>query len=163
IALRQRVLVDVSQRALETEWLGQKVSMPVGLAPVGFSGLFARRGECQAAKAAAKAGIPYCLSTLSICDVREVAKASPAPIWFQFYVTKDRGFMAALLERAAQAKCAALVFTVDLPVTGSRYRDVHTGMSAQPGVGTMLQQFWQGVTHPEWVWDVWLNGGPHHF
>jgi L-lactate dehydrogenase (cytochrome) len=163
IALRQRVLQDVSKRSMETEWFGQKYAMPIGLGPVGFSGMFARRGEAQAARAAAKAGVPCTLSTLSICDVRETANASPAPIWYQFYMTRDRGLMATLLERVAASRCSALVFTVDLPITGARYRDVRSGMSTPPGLATDLRRAWQGITHPGWLWDVWLRGRPHHF
>jgi L-lactate dehydrogenase (cytochrome) len=163
IALRQRVMRDVSRVSMETSWFGQTYAMPVGLGPIGLSGMFARRGEAQAAQAAAKAGVPFCLSTVSICDVREVAKASPSPIWFQFYMTKDRGHMAALLERAAVSRCSALVFTVDLPITGARYRDYRSGMSGSPGLAQDLRRAWQGITHPAWLWDVYLNGGPHHF
>jgi L-lactate dehydrogenase (cytochrome) len=163
IALRQRVMRDVSRVSMETSWFGQTYAMPVGLGPIGLSGMFARRGETQAARAAAKAGVPYCLSTVSICDVREVAAASPTPIWFQFYMTRDRGHMAALIDRAATARCSALVFTVDLPITGARYRDYRSGMSGSRGLLSSLRRGWQGVTHPGWLWDVYLNGRPHHF
>ena len=163
IALRQRVMRDVSKLSTKVTWFGQEYAMPVGLGPVGFAGMFARRGEVQAARAAAKARVPLCLSTMSICDVREVASASAQPIWYQVYMIKDRGFMATLLERVAAAGCSALVFTVDLPVIGSRWRDYRAGMSAPPGLVSELRQVWQGLTHPAWLWDVHLNGRPHFF
>ena len=160
IRLRQRVLRDVSQLHTATRWLGQDMSMPVGLGPVGFSGMYARRGEAQAARAAAAAGVSYCLSTLSICDVAETARASARPIWFQFYAVKDRGFAKAVLERAKASGVTTLAFTVDLPVTGARCRDVRSGMSAPPGVGAWAQRLWQGMTHLPWVWDVQARGQP---
>jgi L-lactate dehydrogenase (cytochrome) len=163
IALRQRVMRDVSSLSLETEWFGQKVTMPVGLGPVGFAGMFARRGETQAARAAEKAGVPFCLSTLGICDVAETAGACSAPIWFQFYMIKDRGFMASLLERVAAQRCSTLVFTADLPVAGARYRDYRSGMSGPPGLAGELRRVWQGLTHPAWLWDVHVRGRPHCF
>jgi L-lactate dehydrogenase (cytochrome) len=163
IALRQRVMRDVSSLSLETEWFGQKVTMPVGLGPVGFAGMFARRGETQAARAAEKAGVPFCLSTLGICDVAETASACSAPIWFQFYMIKDRGFMASLLERVAAQRCSTLVFTADLPVAGARYRDYRSGMSGPPGLAGELRRVWQGLTHPAWLWDVHVRGRPHCF
>jgi L-lactate dehydrogenase (cytochrome) len=163
IALRQRVMKDVSSLSMKTTWFGREVSMPVGLGPVGFSGMFARRGEVQAARAAHQAGVPMCLSTLSICAVEEVAKASPSPIWYQLYMIKDRGFMAALMERVAAAGCPVLVFTVDLPVAGARRRDFHAGMSGQAGMAASLRRTWQGLTHPAWLWDVMINGRPHDF
>lgn len=163
IALRQRVMHDVSKLSLGAQWFGQNYTMPVGLGPIGFAGMFARRGETQAARAAADAGVPFCLSTLSICDLRETAAASSAPIWFQFYMIKDRSLMETLLQRAKAAQCATLVVTVDLPVAGSRYRDYRTGMSGKPGLGMGLNRAWQGVTHPAWAWDVYARGGPHGF
>ena len=160
IALRQRVMRDMSQIDLGIESLGQKWAMPVGLAPVGMAGMYARRGEAQASRAAATAGIPFCLSTVGVCSVEEVAKASTAP-WFQLYMLKDRGYMRALLERAKAAGCPVLVFTVDLPTPGARYRDVKTGFTGSSGLSGALNTAWQGVTHPEWSWDVMLHGGPH--
>ncbi|HYD88438.1 MAG TPA: L-lactate dehydrogenase [Vitreimonas sp.] len=163
VALRQRVMRDVSKLSLATELFGRGYSMPVGLGPVGFAGMFARRGETQAARAAARAGVPFCLSTLGICGVDEVAAASSAPIWFQLYMIKDRGVMSELLARAARLECAALVFTLDLPVAGARYRDYRAGMSAPPGVAASVRRAWQGLTHPAWLWDVYVGGGPHAF
>lgn len=163
VALRQRVMRDVSRLSLSTTLFGQTYAMPVGLGPVGFAGMFARRGEAQAARAAAQAGVPFCLSTLGICGVEESAAACAAPIWFQLYMIKDRGVMSELLARAAQARCSALVFTLDLPVAGARYRDYRAGMSAPPGLGAQARRAWQGLTHPAWVWDVMVRGKPHDF
>lgn len=160
IALRQRVMRNMSQIDLGIEVLGQKWAMPVGLAPVGMAGMYARRGEVQASRAAASAGIPFCLSTVGVCSVEEVSKASTPP-WFQLYMLKDRGYMRALLERAKAAGCPVLVFTVDLPTPGARYRDVKTGFTGSSGLSGALNTAWQGATHPEWSWDVMLHGGPH--
>jgi L-lactate dehydrogenase (cytochrome) len=158
IALRQRVLVDVSEIDLSTTLFGRQQSLPIALGPVGLSGMYARRGEVQTARAAAAKGIPACLSSLSVCAIAEVAAASPDPIWFQLYMIRDRGFMAELLARAKDAGCAALVFTVDLPMPGARYRDAHSGMS---GPGARWRRLAQALTHPRWAWDVGLMGRPH--
>jgi L-lactate dehydrogenase (cytochrome) len=163
VALRQRVMVDVSNISMSTSWLGQDLSMPVGLGPIGFAGMLRRRGECQAARAAAKAGVPFTLSTVSICGVNEVAAASPGPIWYQLYMVKDRGYMDAVFARVAALGCPVLVFTVDLPVLGARYRDYRTGMSAPRGLQGALMRALQGITHPAWVWDVHVSGRPHTF
>ncbi|MBD2816608.1 FMN-dependent L-lactate dehydrogenase LldD [Xenorhabdus sp. Flor] len=158
IELRQRVLKDMSELNLETSLFGEKMTMPVALAPVGLSGMYARRGEVQAARAAAKKGIPFTLSTVSICPIEEVASAIERPIWFQLYVLKDRGFMRNVLERAEAAGVKNLVFTVDMPVPGARYRDAHSGMS---GPNASIRRFLQVITHPQWAWDVGLMGKPH--
>lgn len=158
VALRQRVLRDVADLSLETELFGSRLAMPVALAPVGLTGMYARRGEVQAARAAAAAGVPFTLSTVSVCAIVEVQRASSAPIWFQLYVLKDRGFMRDALERAQAAGVTTLVFTVDMPVPGSRYRDRHSGMS---GPGAPLRRVAQAITHPHWAWDVGLRGRPH--
>ncbi len=160
IALRQRVLRDMSSLDLSTELFGEKLAMPVALAPVGLTGMYARRGEVQAAKAAANKGIPFTLSTVSVCPIEEVAPAIQAqrPMWFQLYVLKDRGFMRNALERAQAAGCSTLVFTVDMPVPGARYRDAHSGMS---GPNAAMRRYGQAVTHPRWAWDVGLLGRPH--
>lgn len=158
IALRQRVLRDVADLHLDTELFGRKLAMPVVLAPVGLTGMYARRGETQAARAAANAGVPFTLSTVSVCSITEVQAASSAPIWFQLYVLKDRGFMRDALERAQAAGVQTLVFTVDMPVPGSRYRDRHSGMS---GPGAPVRRVAQAMTHPHWAWDVGLRGRPH--
>jgi L-lactate dehydrogenase (cytochrome) len=158
VALRQRVLRDVADLSLETELFGSRLAMPVALAPVGLTGMYARRGEVQAARAAAAAGVPFTLSTVSVCAIDEVQRASSAPIWFQLYVLKDRGFMRDALERAQAAGVTTLVFTVDMPVPGSRYRDRHSGMS---GPGAPLRRVAQAITHPHGAWDVGLRGRPH--
>jgi L-lactate dehydrogenase (cytochrome) len=158
IALRQRVLKNVAELSLETELLGHKCAMPVALAPVGLSGMYARRGEVQAARAAADAGIPYTLSTMSVCPIEEVQAAVDKPIWFQLYVLKDRGFMRHALERAVAAGIDTLVFTVDMPVPGARYRDNHSGLS---GPGAPLRRILQAMGRPGWAFDVGLFGRPH--
>ena len=160
IALRQRVLCDMRELDMSVRTLGQTLSMPVGLAPVGMAGMYARRGETQAARAAAKAGVPLCLSTVSVCSVEEVA-ATGTPPWFQLYMLKDRGFMREVMARAKAAGCPVLVFTVDLPLPGSRYRDVRSGFSGGTPLQAMMTQMKDGLLHPAWSWDVALNGRPH--
>ncbi len=158
IALRQRVLRDMSELDLSTSLFGERLAMPVVLGPVGLAGMYARRGEVQAAQAAAARGVSFTLSTVSVCPIEEVAPAIDRPMWFQLYVLKDRGFMRNALERAREAGCSTLVFTVDMPVPGARYRDAHSGMSGQhAGVRRLLQ----AATHPRWAWDVGLFGRPH--
>jgi L-lactate dehydrogenase (cytochrome) len=161
IALRQRVLRDVSQIDLSTELFGQKLAMPVALAPIGLAGLNARRGEVQAARAAQKAGVPFCLSTVSACPLAEVAAGAPQPFWFQLYMIRDRAFMKDLLAQAAAARCSALVFTVDMPVPGSRYRDYRSGLAGAPGFAGSLRRFGQALLRPAWAWDVGIHGRPH--
>ncbi|WP_296250861.1 FMN-dependent L-lactate dehydrogenase LldD [Pseudomonas sp. UBA4194] len=158
IALRQRVLRNMSELSLETQLFGQTLSMPVALAPIGLCGMFARRGEVQAAKAADAKGIPFTLSTVSVCPIEEVAPTITRPMWFQLYVLKDRGFMKNALERAKAAGVTTLIFTVDMPVPGARYRDAHSGMSGPNGP---LRRMLQAFTHPAWAWDVGLHGRPH--
>ncbi len=160
IALRQRVMRDMTKLNMTVQTLGQTLAMPVGLAPVGMAGMYARRGEVQASKAATAAGIPFCLSTVSVCTVEEVAATGTAP-WFQLYMLKDRGYMRELLARAKAAGCPVLVFTVDLPLPGSRYRDVRSGFTGSSGISGALNTAWQGMTHPAWVWDLYLGGRPH--
>jgi L-lactate dehydrogenase (cytochrome) len=157
IALRQRVLKDVATIDLRTTLFGRQVALPVALGPVGISGMYARRGEVQAARAAAAAGIPTCLSTVSICGIEEVAQAAD-PFWFQLYVIRDRVFMRDLIARAKAAGAGALVFTVDMPVPGARYRDAHAGMS---GPNAPLRRMLQAMGRPRWSWDVGLRGRPH--
>lgn len=161
IALRQRVLTDVSSLDLTTEVFGQKLALPVALAPIGLAGMNARRGEVQAARAAEKAGIPFCLSTVSACPIDEVARGTTAPFWFQLYMIRDRGFMKDLLAQAKAARCSALVFTVDMPVPGSRYRDYHSGLAGAAGAMGTMRRTWQALTKPGWAWDVGVHGRPH--
>lgn len=160
IALRQRVMVDMTQLSMTTETLGQKLAMPVGLAPVGMAGMYGRRGEAQAARAAAAAGVPFCLSTVGVCSVEEVAQTGVPP-WFQLYMLKDRGYMRELLGRAKSLGCPVLVFTVDLPTPGARYRDVRSGFTGSGKLEAALTQAWDGITHPAWTWDVFVHGRPH--
>lgn len=158
VVLRQRVLRDMSRLDLTTTLFGEKLSLPIALAPVGLTGMYARRGEVQAARAAAAKGVPFTLSTVSVCPIEEVAPAIDRPMWFQLYVLRDRGFMKAAIDRALAAGCSTLVFTVDMPVPGARYRDAHSGMS---GPNAALRRYWQAMTHPRWAWDVGLMGRPH--
>ena len=160
LRVRQRVLRDVSKLSTETELFGQSLSMPVVLSPVGLAGMYARRGEAQAAKAAKAAGVPFTLSTVGVCSAQEVAAAAGAPPWFQLYMTRDRGFMADVLARVAEVGCPVLFFTVDLAVPGARYRDQRNGMVATTGAQRLAQAI-DGITHPGWLWDVQINGGPH--
>ena len=152
IALRQRVLRDVSNIDLSAQLFGQKWAMPLGLGPVGLAGLYARRGEVQAARAAAKANVPFALSTVSACSLGEVAASGQAP-WFQLYFVKDRGFVADMIERAKASGSAALILTVDLPVPGSRYRDARA-------VGGSLTRMAQLLARPGWLYDVGIRGRP---
>jgi len=132
IRLRQRILVDVSERSTRTTILGEPVSLPLVLAPIGLCGMQHGDGEILACRAAQEAGIPFTLSTMSICSIEDVAAAVAKPFWFQLYVMKDRGFVRALVERAIAAKCSALVLTVDLQILGQRHRDVRNGMTVPP-------------------------------
>ena len=161
IALRQRVLRDVSTLDLSVELFGMRQALPVVLAPVGLAGLSARRGEVQAARAALKAGVPFCLSTVSACTIGEVARGVSEPFWFQLYVIRDRAFMRDLLAQAAAARCRALVFTVDMAVPGTRYRDVRSGLAGAAGWVGAMRRFGQALRRPRWAWDVGLWGRPH--
>lgn len=161
VALRQKVLRDVSELDVSTEILGQRLALPVALAPIGLAGLNARRGECQAVRAAEAAGIPFTLSTVSACALSEVAAAASRPFWFQLYMIRDRGFMHELLAQALEAGCSTLLFTVDMPVPGSRYRDYHTGLAGAPGMQGALRRLMQAATKPSWAWDVGVLGRPH--
>jgi len=162
ITLNQRVMRDVSKVDLSLELFGQKLAAPLMLAPVGLTGMYARRGEVQAARAAKTAGLPFCLSTVGLCSIDEVARDA-APPWFQLYVMKDRGHMRELLHRAKAAGCPVLVLTVDLQTPGTRYRDVRSGMTGRGGLSAQVSQAVDGLTHPAWFWDVYLNGRPHKF
>ena len=158
LALRQRVLKAVGEVDLSARLFGEDVSLPVALAPVGLTGMYARRGEVQAARAAASRGVPFTLSSVSVCPIEEVQPAITRPMWFQLYVLRDRGFMKNALERAWAAGVRTLVFTVDMPVPGARYRDRHSGMS---GPFAAWRRVLQAVAHPRWAWDVGLRGRPH--
>lgn len=153
IALRQRVLRDVSAIDLTKGLFGHEWSMPVGLGPVGLAGLYARRGEVQAARVAAAANVPFALSTVGACSLREVASSGHVP-WYQLYFVKDRGFVADMVETAKEAGCAALILTVDLAVPGSRYRDYRAA-------GAGPRRTAQLLARPKWLWDVGIHGRPH--
>jgi L-lactate dehydrogenase (cytochrome) len=152
IALRQRVLRDVSNIDLSTELLGHRWAMPVGLGPVGLAGLYARRGEVQAARAAAAANVPFTLSTVGACSLREVAASGHVP-WYQLYFVKDRGFVADMIETAKAVGCGELILTVDLAVPGSRYRDYRAA-------GAGPRRTAQLLARPHWLWDVGVHGRP---
>ncbi|MBA6342702.1 FMN-dependent L-lactate dehydrogenase LldD [Colwellia sp. MB02u-10] len=158
IALKQRVLNNMSELDLSTEIFGEKMALPIALAPVGLTGMYARRGEVQAAKAADNKGLPFIMSTVSVCPIEEVTPAIKRPMWFQLYVLKDRGFMKNVLERAKAAGVTTLVFTVDMPVPGARYRDMHSGMS---GANAATRRIFQSMLHPQWAFDVGVFGKPH--
>lgn len=158
VTLRQRVLRDVADISLKTRLFDQDLAMPIALAPIGLAGIYARRGEVQAARAAKTAQIGYTLSTVSVCSLEEVSAAVSKPIWFQLYMLKDRGFMKSVLERALAQAITTLIFTVDMPVPGSRYRDAHAGMS---GPIAPLRRIAQAMTKPQWALDVGLLGRPH--
>ena len=160
VALRQRILRNMSDLSLETTLFNEKLAMPTALAPVGLCGMYARRGEVQAARAASRAGIPYTLSTVSVCSIEEVASHASGALWSQLYVLKDRGYMRNALERAWAAGMKTLVFTVDMPIPGSRYRDNRSGMS---GPHATLRQYLQACTHPRWAMNVGLAGRPLSF
>jgi L-lactate dehydrogenase (cytochrome) len=152
IKLRQRVLVDMSERNLSTTILGESVPLPLALAPVAMTGLVHGDGEILACRAAHQAGIPYTLSTMSICSIEDVAAAVQNPFWFQLYVMRDRGFVRSMVERAAAANCSALVVTVDLQVLGQRHCDIKNGLSVPPEI--KLKNIIDMATKPGWVLSV---------
>jgi L-lactate dehydrogenase (cytochrome) len=155
IKLKQRVLVDVAERSLATTVVGQKLSVPLILAPVGLLGMQHGDGEILSAQAANAAGIPFTLSTMSICSIEDVAEATRKPFWFQLYVIRDRDFSKDILDRAKAAKCNALVLTVDLQVIGQRHRDIKNGMTVPPEI--RIRNLIDIASKPAWAWSV-LNG-----
>jgi L-lactate dehydrogenase (cytochrome) len=148
IKLRQRVLVDMSDRSLESEMIGQKVAMPVALSPTGLTGMQHADGEMLAAQAAEEFGVPFTLSTMSICSIEDVASVTKKPFWFQLYVMNDRDFVYNLIDRAKAAKCSALVLTLDLQILGQRHKDIRNGLSAPPKFTP--KHIWQMATRPAW-------------
>jgi L-lactate dehydrogenase (cytochrome) len=152
LALRQRVGIDVDRRSTKTALLGQEATMPAALAPIGLLGLNWANGEVLAARAAQRFGIPFTLSTMSICSIEDVAQGSDKPFWFQLYVMRDRGFAASLIERAKAARCSALVLTLDLQIQGQRHRDLKNGLAVPPRLtwGT----FWDVLFKPRWALNV---------
>lgn len=162
LALHQRILRDVSSRSTATRLFGAELTMPLALSPVGLSGMMARRGEAVARRVANAFGIPLCLSTLSVCSLEEVGAAGTGPFWFQLYMIRDRGACADLIARAKAAGASVLVLTVDLPVVGTRYRDVRNTMSGGGGTWANLRKGpISYALHPGWVLDVGLGGKPH--
>jgi len=161
LALRQRVLRDVSHIDTSVELFGHSYAMPVALAPIGLAGMYARRGELQAVRAAEAAGVPFALSTVGVCPIGEVAEAADEPFWFQLYVIRDRSFMLDMLALARDARCSALIFTVDMPVPGSRYRDYRSGLAGESRLSGSIRRVWQAMMRPRWAWDVGLFGRPH--
>jgi L-lactate dehydrogenase (cytochrome) len=163
VHLRQRVLRGGGDIDLSTRVLGERWTMPVGLAPVGLAGLMRRRGEVQALRAAQQAGVQFCLSTAALCSIEEVKAASVSPFWFQLYVMRDRGFVSELIARAKHAGCTALVLTVDLAVGGLRHRDVRTGMTGGLSTTGNARVALDYARRLGWLWDVALHGRPHLF
>jgi L-lactate dehydrogenase (cytochrome) len=152
LQFRQRVMIDISSRSLEAKILGERASMPLSLAPTGLTGMQHGDGEMLAARAAEKEGVPFCLSTMSICSIEDVAGAVARPFWFQLYVMKDRDFTKSLVERAIAAKCSALVLTLDLTVQGQRNRDIKNGLSVPPRV--TVANVLDVATKPAWALGV---------
>ncbi|MEJ2623691.1 MAG: alpha-hydroxy acid oxidase [Pseudolabrys sp.] len=152
LRLRQRVLVDVSKRNLATTIVGQKSELPFALAPVGLTGMQHGNGEILAAQAANAAGIPFILSTMSICSIEQVAEATGKPFWFQLYVIKDREFSKDILARARAAKCDTLVLTVDLQLLGQRHRDIKNGLTVPPEL--RVKNIIDIATKPRWLWSI---------
>src|SRR5882672_2062446 len=152
LTLRQRVAIDVDRRSTRSTLLGQDVSMPLALAPVGLSGLNWANGEMLAARAAERFGVPYTLSTMSICSIEDVASALTRPFWFQLYVMRDRGFSASLIERAKAVGCSALVLTLDLQVQGQRHQDLKNGLAVPPRLTPAT--FFDIITKPSWTLNV---------
>ncbi|MEJ1119727.1 MULTISPECIES: alpha-hydroxy acid oxidase [Phyllobacterium] len=148
IQLRQRVAVDMAERTLESTMVGQPVSMPVALAPTGLTGMQHADGEMLAAQAAEDFGVPFTLSTMSICSIEDVASVTKKPFWFQLYVMRDRDFINNLIDRAKAAKCSALVLTLDLQILGQRHKDIRNGLSAPPKITPSF--LWQMMTRPQW-------------
>jgi len=152
IRLRQRVMVDVDQRNLATTILGEPASMPLAIAPTGLTGLQWGGGEILGARAAAAAGIPFCLSTMSICSIEQVRAAVDKPFWFQLYVMRDRGFTRSLIERAKAANCSALMLTLDLQIQGQRHREIKNGLTVPPKL--TFANFFDIASKPAWLWRV---------
>tara|TARA_S200000501_G_scaffold195755_1_gene184324 strand:+ start:18112 stop:19296 length:1185 start_codon:yes stop_codon:yes gene_type:complete len=161
LPLRQRVLRGSSNIDTKIKLFGSSFNLPVALGPVGLAGMYARRGECQALKAAENCEIPFSLSTVGVCSLEEVSKVSKKPFWFQLYMIRDRSFMIDLLNQAKEAKCSALIFTVDMPVPGSRYRDYNSGLAGESWLSGNIRRISQAITKPSWALDVGVFGMPH--
>ncbi|MGF6770515.1 L-lactate dehydrogenase (cytochrome) [Paraburkholderia sp. GAS199] len=152
IRLRQRVAIDVDSRDLSTTIIGERAELPLALAPIGLCGMQYGDGEILAARAAQEAGIPFCLSTMSICSIEDVAAAVDKPFWFQLYVMRDRGFVRSLIERAIEAKCSALMPTLDLQILGQRHCDIKNGMTVPPEI--TFSNVMDVATKPSWAWSI---------
>lgn len=164
LRLKQRVMRDVSALDTKVEIFGETWSMPLALAPIGMGGMMRKRAETQAVRAAEAIGVPFCLSTVAICSLEEVAKAATRPFWFQLYMLKDRGAVRELLQRAKAVGVKTLVFTVDLAVVGARYRDIRNGLSGGGGaLGKLRAGVIDYLLHPRWLADVGVGGKPHVF
>lgn len=164
LRLRQKVLRGIKEIDLSVELFGEAMAMPLVLAPVGMGGMMARRSEVQAKRAADAMGLPFTLSTFGICPIEEVARVSDKPMWFQLYMMRDRGVVQEILDRAWENGVRTLLFTVDLPVVGTRYRDVRNGMTGGTSLwGKLRAGPIDYMLHPRWAWDVGLRGGPHSF
>lgn len=160
LKFKQRVLVDISDRDLASAMLGQPVTMPVALSPVGMTGLQHGDGEIKAARAAAQFGVPYALSTMSICSIEDVASKTSKPFWFQLYVMRDRGFVKALIERAKAAQCSALILTADLQILGQRHKDIKNGLSTPPK--PTIKNILSTLGHPRWALSI-LSANRRYF
>ena len=160
LRIQQRVMVDVSSRSQATSILGQPITMPIGIAPTGLAGFFHPNGEIHGAKAAASAGVPYCLSTVSICSIEDVRAASKMPFWFQIYIMRDRGLTRSLIERAEAAACSALVVTLDLPLQAQRHKDIKNGLKIPPRL--TLPNLLEMACKPRWSIGM-LHAGRFNF
>lgn len=160
IKLRQRVAVDITDRSVKTDMIGQPVAMPVALAPVGLAGMMHADGEIKAAQAAEKFGVPFTLSTMSICSIEDVAEHTSKPFWFQLYVMRDRDFINRLIDRAKDAGCSALMLTLDLQILGQRHNDIRNGLSAPPKFS--LNSALQIISRPRWCLKM-LGTRRHNF
>jgi len=160
IKFRQRVAVDMSNRSLKSSMIGQNVSMPVAIAPTGLTGMLHADGEMLAAKVAEAMGVPFTLSTMSVCSIEDVASVTTKPFWFQLYVMKDRGFIENLIERAKAANCSALMLTLDLQILGQRHKDIHNGLSVPPKLTPA--QLWNMAIRPRWCMNM-LTTKRHSF
>ena len=160
IKLRQRVLVDMDNRSLATKMIGEDVHMPVAIAPTGFTGMMWADGEIHAARAAEKFGVPFSLSTMSICSIEDVATHTSKPFWFQLYVMRDHDYVKRLIQRAKDANCSALILTADLQVLGQRHKDIKNGLSAPPR--PTLANILNLMTKPQWCYNM-LGTKRHSF
>ena len=160
LQLRQRILRDVSNIDTSCDLFGSRLDIPLVLGPVGLTGCFARRGEVQALKAANKAKVPFCLSSVGICSIEELQQSATAPFWFQLYVLRDRSYALKLMQRAKDAGCDTLVFTVDLPVVGERYDDLRNGLVGKLNLSGRIKRNLNFLSHPKWLWDVVIKGKP---